>query len=153
VWYELGRRRAEAEGRTPSESYALKMVGELERVVQDELPQVATALRACGVPLASFMLRWLRQSYLGVLSIDECCRRVALLLPRGVEYDVYFAASILRHLSPQLTPLVAAGDDTAVWRLLRARAVEGFVSEEHGQWIEGLSKRHGGRIRGGLAGF
>ena len=37
VWYQLGRRRAVAEGRVLTESYALKMVAEVDRVVQVSL--------------------------------------------------------------------------------------------------------------------
>lgn len=147
VWYELGRRRAEAEGRVPAESYTLKMVAELDRVVQDELPQVTSALRTCGVPLASFVSRWLLQSYMGVLPIEQCSKRLALVLPYGAEYDVYFAASVLRHLSPALVALSARGDETALWSALRTRTVAGFACEEHEEWMGGLEKRHGSRIR------
>ena len=99
------------------------------------------------------MVRWQQQSYLGVLPVEQCSRRMALILSRGVEYEVYFAASVMRHLAPKLTLLVARGDETAAWRVLRTRAVEGFASEQHRAWMDELDERHGDQIRGAFVGF
>ena len=119
------------------------VLGLVETLVALELPQLASAMRRAGLPIALPAARWLHAGWLGVLRWEA--RSAALLLPwlLGVDFQAYLCVAALRRAAPPLLGGACAHPAELQLHLLLHHPLDGFDVLAALPFMLGLRERHG----------
>ncbi|TPX59754.1 hypothetical protein SpCBS45565_g07658 [Spizellomyces sp. 'palustris'] len=69
----------------------------IEWILETELPSVLSAFTLSGCTPSQICQRWLRELFWNVLPLSEIANYVLLCMALGIDYQVYFCISLLRH--------------------------------------------------------
>ena len=93
-------------------------------------PQVYNAFVLAALPPSRLIMRWVQQCYWGVLPWKDISLHISLSLFSGIDYVVYFALSVFRHIGSSVIRFGAAHE-----LLLRA-TTEDIVDYNGAQQLE-----------------
>ncbi|KND05189.1 hypothetical protein, variant 1 [Spizellomyces punctatus DAOM BR117] len=69
----------------------------IEWILETELPSVFSAFTLSGCTPSQICQRWLRELFWNVLPLSEIANYVLLCMALGIDYQVYYCISLLRH--------------------------------------------------------
>ncbi|KAJ3411726.1 hypothetical protein HDV05_001786 [Chytridiales sp. JEL 0842] len=122
----------------------------IEGILEDELPSVASAFTLSGCTPSQISERWLRECFWNVLDFSDIISYVSSVLILGVDYQIYFCISILRHVEKDI--LVASREGDLINFLHEAtgicKALHSFKSSNYFLYMGQLKKKYRQQIIG-----
>jgi len=123
----------------PNSEMALANVEEaVEHVLTEEFPAIRARLSEAGVAAASVARVWIRQSFLGVLSLDDIARLILASTVLGSDIVPYVIAALVRH---------NVGKNEDVLAAMTSTAAETFRLVDNFAYVERLRCKYQGRIQ------
>jgi hypothetical protein len=121
-----------------NEALVSKIGHHVEMILTEETPLIIPSLRENNIPVALIVMQWMKQVYLNVLDWNEISNYAVILSLYGPDYQVYFCASIFRHLRD----VIVDQADQDLLQLLRCDPVQGFYSGDYLPYMEQLEHRY-----------
>jgi len=109
----------------------------IEDILERELPQIYAAFTLSGCPPAQICQHWLRQCFINYLNWDEIALYLSLTVVMGVDYQIYFCMSILKHIKDEILTHSQRGDLIV---FLKKEAILDFSSSNYVQYMAELHK-------------
>ncbi|KAI6654061.1 Protein broad-minded [Oopsacas minuta] len=102
----------------------------LELIVKAELQCIYAGLHISGVSLGTICCIWLQQCFLNYLDFEEICSYILTVLILGIDYQLYFIVSILKHLQ---TVILSSTQENNLMYCLLENPITGYRLTD---WIE-----------------
>ena len=117
----------------------------LELIVKTELPNIHNAFQISGLCLSTICSIWVRQCFLNFLDLEEICNYILTVLIMGVDYQIYFIVSLLRHLEQDI--LSSTQENNLIYSILE-NPIRGFVASVWLEYMRELEDRWKGTVKG-----
>ena len=119
----------------------------LELIVKTELPNTHAALHISGIALGTICSSWVRQCFLNFLDFEEICYYLLIVLILGVDYQLYFVASILKHLEMDI---MKATQENNLMGFLLESPIRGYRASNGITYMRELEERWRNAVNTGL---
>nr|XP_027238865.1 protein broad-minded-like [Penaeus vannamei]XP_027238866.1 protein broad-minded-like [Penaeus vannamei] len=123
----------------PGEVTLAGIIHNVQLVMSIELPILFMSIQKSATCLWSVVGEWVRCIFLGVLTWNEICHYLLLVLLQGPDYAVYFVVALLRHIQSVINK--HAGSPKALI-VLQTVSINGWRAGDHLNFMEVLSRRH-----------
>jgi len=73
-------------------------IKEIHSIIEIECPEIPSAMEMLGTNIMTFLILWLKQSYVGVLSFEDAILFNVIIFEHGYEYAIYLTVAMIRYI-------------------------------------------------------